>query len=944
MNARSLGRWWATARIAAVAWIVLALVALAQQGVLAQAPMLTVGGFEIASQVRIGRTVYEYVVTATIANSTPNAARNVRATASSLSSHTTIVDGALSFGDVPPYTTVRSMDTFTIRHDRLYPFDWGALAWVVAFDLPDDPNAKVVGPAGGIFEFPIGITLQVPSGALDQAVTIRLTDLSCTDLDAAQTPRQLSTYKRRCLRGFAATPEGLRFNVPVKASFAVRLDPGEIPVRIEAGPGRRAQWIGTTELIYRGAGGIVELALTHFSDEWLAAFANVVEQTCKYCDTYMSDLCGSTLVEPNPWFLDLQPGACWLLKQPDERAKCAARFGYGNVQCCMEDVVEVRVTEVDFSSGTCQIVGSTVDATFPSCPGMPTQTSSEATTADCPSDARYTLNVIGDDSWIYACQSTKLGATVSATFADGRTLFEDAPFPASWEIASGDGSAKLGQEVPPNGVVIEALETAGLATIRARAEGDSRLSGEYALEVRDMKLEILAGDDLVLRSGDSQQVLAPCVPCTQPISWTSSNESVARVAGLPGDAARVTAGERGTATIVAWTQDLCGHTIQDTLRVTVRKTEVTVVPVAATIAVSEAKALSATVIDGEGCTLNWYSSDLGVANVTQAGVVTGVARGTANISAVCGDAVGWAAIRVKKTAVVVTPGQATVAVGGDLSLTAAVVDGDGCSLSWYSNNIDVATVSSSGAVHGVAAGTANISASCGGATGVSAITVVPPHFVVTWEGRRQDTTSQRCNYEYVYEGPWTYDFHSTHDWTGTATVEGHRNVVALASEASQDVSSVKEYFFTKGACIDHGLTKSTMAWTMTDLSRIKSRISGLGVFIIDHGNGPEIDDPLMEPAGCPSLYGHASNTSSSSGTCPPVSSFWSWENDTGAPFCIPGNMKGALRPEDASLRVFSKNEERVTTYTNPHDCGYGVEGTETVTTAVRWSIRIVRQP
>jgi len=78
--------------------------------------------------------------------------------------------------------------------------------------------------------------------------------------------------------------------------------------------------------------------------------------------------------------------------------------------------------------------------------------------------------------------------------------------------------------------------------------------------------------------------------------------------------------------------------------------------------------------------------------------------------------------------VTVTPGTATIDVGGTQQLAGAALDasGNACgSLTWASDDDAVATVSVAGLVTGVAGGTANITATSGGFTGTSTITVNP---------------------------------------------------------------------------------------------------------------------------------------------------------------------------------------------------------------------------
>lgn len=93
-------------------------------------PLLTIGGYVKVSEVRVTRTVTEFVYRAALANAGP-ALAGATAQASSGSSATTIVDASLTFGSVVPGGTVVSSDTFAFRHDRTVPFDFSNIRWVI---------------------------------------------------------------------------------------------------------------------------------------------------------------------------------------------------------------------------------------------------------------------------------------------------------------------------------------------------------------------------------------------------------------------------------------------------------------------------------------------------------------------------------------------------------------------------------------------------------------------------------------------------------------------------------------------------------------------------------------------------------------------------------------------------------------------------------------------
>lgn len=152
--------------------------------------------------------------------------------------------------------------------------------------------------------------------------------------------------------------------------------------------------------------------------------------------------------------------------------------------------------------------------------------------------------------------------------------------------------------------------------------------------------------------------------------------------------------------------------------------------------VGQKSQLRATVSDAEGGVLGdapvaWKSSNGGVASVSNDGLVSGVAKGTATITATSGAVSAKATVTVSPipaNAVVVSPHEATIFVGEKQQLSAQVTDASGDPLpgrpiSWKSSSAGVATVSTSGQVTAVAPGTATITATSEGKSGTSIITV-----------------------------------------------------------------------------------------------------------------------------------------------------------------------------------------------------------------------------
>jgi uncharacterized protein YjdB len=231
----------------------------------------------------------------------------------------------------------------------------------------------------------------------------------------------------------------------------------------------------------------------------------------------------------------------------------------------------------------------------------------------------------------------------------------------------------------------------------------------------------------------------------QTVNWSSSNASVAPVSssgvvsGLAAGSATITAavsGKSGTASITV-TAGPPPPPVPTTVSIT---------PASASVATGSTVTLQATVNDQYGSpmsgqTIAWSSSDPAAATVNSSGIVTGVAVGSATITATSSGKSGTAAITVTAVAPVVTtvtvaPASASVVAGSTVNLQATVRDQNGNvmagqSITWSTSTPAAATVNSSGVVTGVAAGSATITATSSGRSGTSAITVTAAPPVVT---------------------------------------------------------------------------------------------------------------------------------------------------------------------------------------------------------------------
>ena len=194
--------------------------------------------------------------------------------------------------------------------------------------------------------------------------------------------------------------------------------------------------------------------------------------------------------------------------------------------------------------------------------------------------------------------------------------------------------------------------------------------------------------------------ISPANASNKDVKWTSSDKHVVKVSkkGI------VTAVAKGTAVITVSTVD-GGYTATCKISVVKKATGVKISRTKATVEKGDTYQLTASVrpTDATVRTVKWSSSNKKVATVSQKGLVTAVAAGTAKITVKSTDG-GF-----KKTCVItvhVTPksitlnrNSATLSTGKKLRLTASIAPSDATkTVVWTSSNPKVAAVSTKGIV------------------------------------------------------------------------------------------------------------------------------------------------------------------------------------------------------------------------------------------------------
>jgi hypothetical protein len=221
---------------------------------------------------------------------------------------------------------------------------------------------------------------------------------------------------------------------------------------------------------------------------------------------------------------------------------------------------------------------------------------------------------------------------------------------------------------------------------------------------------------------------------TSGVTWSSGNTAVATVNASSGLASAAKTAAGGSATIKAVYGAFSAST---TLSVTLAILQsISVTPTNPSVAAGFTQQFAATGINSDGTaqsltgSATWASGNPGVATVNSSGLATGVAGGSASITASYGGFSGNATLTVAALqSISVTPAAPVVVAGSTLQFSATGNYSGGITqpftsvATWSSGNTGIATVSTSGLATGVAAGSATITATSGAVSGSVTLSV-----------------------------------------------------------------------------------------------------------------------------------------------------------------------------------------------------------------------------
>jgi uncharacterized protein YjdB len=221
-------------------------------------------------------------------------------------------------------------------------------------------------------------------------------------------------------------------------------------------------------------------------------------------------------------------------------------------------------------------------------------------------------------------------------------------------------------------------------------------------------------------------------------TWSSSDLKVATVSA----AGVVTAVATGVATVAAQSGTFSGSATVTVSGSNTNLTSITISPANPSIAINTTQQLTATGDYGDGSSrdltalVTWSSSTVANATVSAAGLVEGVAAGSATIAATLGSVSNSTSVTISAptiTSISISPDDLTLPIGISQQFTASAGYSDGSvqdlvsGVTWTSSSTTVGAIDNTGLAAILGAGTTTITATVGTFTDSTTITVLPAH-------------------------------------------------------------------------------------------------------------------------------------------------------------------------------------------------------------------------
>jgi uncharacterized protein YjdB len=337
-----------------------------------------------------------------------------------------------------------------------------------------------------------------------------------------------------------------------------------------------------------------------------------------------------------------------------------------------------------------------------------------------------------------------------------------------------------------------------LALTACGGSGGSSQSVNNGPTLRSIQVSGLSGN---VTAGQTQQLTATATysdgstkDVTSTASWTSTNANVASVA----TGGMLTAKASGQCSVSAKI-----GTIGGSLAVTVMPAlvSIAVTPATPSIAANTNVQFFATGTYSDNSTQNltsqvtWASSTPGIATISTTaptkGLAAGVSAGTTTISASLGSVTGSTQLTVTSatvTQITVSAASSTLTLGLSQQYTASGNFSDGTTqditsvVQWHSSNSNVASITVSGLVTARTLGTVTISASFGGVTGSTSLTVNSANVSSITINPSNGSIAQGTKIGFTATG--TYSDGSTHDLTNVVSWSSDNTAVLTISSVN----------------------------------------------------------------------------------------------------------------------------------------------------------------
>lgn len=287
------------------------------------------------------------------------------------------------------------------------------------------------------------------------------------------------------------------------------------------------------------------------------------------------------------------------------------------------------------------------------------------------------------------------------------------------------------------------VKVTGLKVGMSLVTGQSRDGGYLVsclVTVRGLAGVTLQPDNATIEVDQSMMLTPQFDPETafdKSMTWTVADGTVAKIEPDGVSNVKVT-GLKGGVTLVQGVATDGGYMVSCLVTVTEKSTAVTVSPTSKLLQKGKSFTITATVTSNTATdkTVKWSSSKKSIATVSSKGVVRGKKIGTTYITATAKDRSGASArckVRVIRriTSIKLNKYTAKLLVGNTMVLKAKIYPKNATikGLSWSSSDNSIATVDSTGRIHGIAAGVVKIRAKAQDGSGKSAVcllTVMDP--------------------------------------------------------------------------------------------------------------------------------------------------------------------------------------------------------------------------